>query len=100
VNKGKITQIIGPVVDLQFQELHVPAIYNAIEIPLKNGPTDNKLVLEVQQHLGGGAVRAVSMSSTDGLQRGMEAIDTEDSISVPGGPEVLGRIFNVLGRGG
>jgi len=94
MNKGIIKQIIGPVVDLEFKE-KIPQIYNAVEIKKKDG---GKLVLEVQQHLGGGVVRAVAMGATDGLQRQMEAIDTEAPISVPVGKETLGRVFNLLGE--
>jgi F-type H+-transporting ATPase subunit beta len=93
MNKGKIIQIIGAVVDVQFEEGKLPAIYNALETTI--GKT--KLVLEAQQHLGEGAVRAVAMSSTDGLKRGTDVTDTGAPISVPVGDEVLGRIFNVLG---
>ncbi len=94
MNKGKISQIIGAVVDLQFAENQLPPIYNALEI--KNGK--ETVVVEAQQHLGEGLVRAIAMSPTDGLKRGMEAVDTGDKISVPVGEEVLGRIFNVLGE--
>ncbi|MFH2136477.1 MAG: F0F1 ATP synthase subunit beta [Patescibacteria group bacterium] len=94
MNKGIIKQIIGPVVDLEFKE-KIPQIYNAVEIKKKDG---GKLVLEVQQHLGGGVVRAVAMGATDGLQRQMEAVDTESPISVPVGKETLGRMFNLLGE--
>jgi F-type H+-transporting ATPase subunit beta len=94
MNKGKIIQIIGAVVDVQFEEGKLPKIFNALETAI--GST--KLVLETQQHLGEGAVRAVAMSSTDGLKRGTEVIDTGAPISVPVGNEVLGRIFNVLGE--
>ncbi|MBU1146535.1 F0F1 ATP synthase subunit beta [Patescibacteria group bacterium] len=94
MNKGIIKQIIGPVVDLEFKE-KIPQIYNAVEIKKKDG---GKLVLEVQQHLGGGVVRAVAMGATDGLQRQMEAVDTEAPISVPVGKETLGRMFNLLGE--
>ncbi|MBI5071496.1 F0F1 ATP synthase subunit beta [Candidatus Falkowbacteria bacterium] len=94
MNKGIIKQIIGPVVDLEFKE-KVPQIYNAVEIKRKDG---GKLVLEVQQHLGGGMVRAVAMGVTEGLERQMEAIDTEAPISVPVGKETLGRVFNLLGE--
>lgn len=93
MNKGTITQIIGPVVDLQFKAGQLPAIYNALEITQGK----DKLVLEVQQHLGDDQVRAVSMGTTDGLTRGIEAVDTGAPISVPVGEEVLGRLFNVLG---
>ncbi len=92
--KGKITQVIGPVIDIEFGEKEVPAVYNAIEV--KNG--DTKLVLEVAAHLGDGKVRTVSMGPTDGLVRGMEAHDTGAPISVPVGKEILGRMFNLLGE--
>lgn len=94
MNKGIIKQIIGPVVDLEFKE-KIPQIYNALEIKRKDG---GKLVLEVQQHLGGNIVRAVAMGATDGLEREMEAIDTDAPISVPVGKETLGRVFNLLGE--
>ena len=96
VNKGKIVQVIGPVVDILFEEGQLPNLLSAIEIPLK----DKKLplVVEVAQHLGDDRVRCIAMDSTDGLVRGMDAIDTGAPISVPVGEEVLGRMFNVLGR--
>lgn len=94
MNKGTITQIIGPVLDVQFPEDKLPAIYNALEIPFGK----DKLIAEVQQHLGDGQVRAVSMGSTDGLKRGVEVTDTGAPISVPVGQEVLGRLFNVTGE--
>ncbi len=93
-NTGKVLQVIGPVVDLQFSEDKLPAIYNAVEILTG----DHSLIAEVQAHLGEGAVRAVAMGPTDGLKRGTEVVDTGAPISVPVGPEVLGRIFNVLGE--
>src|SRR6266545_1561180 len=93
MSKGKIVQIIGAVVDAQFEPKAMPEIYNALETSIGK----NKLTLEVQQHLGEGVVRTVAMSSTDGLKRGTEAIDTGAAISVPVGEEVLGRLFNVLG---
>lgn len=93
MNIGTVNQIIGPVVDVQFAEDKLPAIYNALEIDLNK----KNLVLEVQQHLGDGVVRAVAMDSTDGLKRGVKAVDTGAPISVPVGDEVLGRILNVLG---
>src|SRR6266542_2097960 len=95
MNIGVISQIIGPVLDLQFEEAKIPSIYNAVEVELAKG---GKLVAEVQQHLGEGVVRAVSMGPTDGLKRGMKATDTGAPISVPVGEEVLGRLFNVLGE--
>ena len=91
---GKVVQVIGPVVDIRFEKGHLPKLYNAIEI--KQG--DKRLVVEVAQHLGDDIVRCISMGSTDGLVRGMEAIDTGNAIMVPVGDEVLGRMFNVLGE--
>jgi len=91
--KGKITQIIGPVVDVRFDD-GLPAIYNALTIE-QNG---EKVVLEVQQHVGMHEVRAISMSTTDGLQRGQEVSDTGAAISVPVGEAVLGRMFDVVGN--
>src|SRR5919202_2515928 len=93
---GEITDIIGVVLNARFPDEHTPEIYNAIEIPLdSNG--GGRLVAEVQQHLGGGVVKAVAMSTTDGLRRGMRVIDTGQPIAVPVGPATLGRVFNVLG---
>jgi len=92
--KGKIVQIIGPVVDIRFEAGHLPQIYNAIKIDHQ----DETLVVEVLHHLGNDVVRCVAMSSTDGLVRGMTAIDTGSAIKVPVGEEVLGRVFNVLGK--
>jgi len=94
MNTGKITQIIGPVVDVEFSD-KLPEIYNALEIKLAKG---EKLVLEVHQHLGGNKVKAVAMGSTDGLKRGMAVTDTGESIQVPVGQETLGRMFNLLGK--
>lgn len=90
---GKITQVIGPVVDVAF-EGQPPAIYNALTIT----QGDSTLVLEVGQHLGGGEVRTIAMSSTDGLVRGMDVVDTGAPISVPVGKETLGRMFDVTGK--
>jgi F-type H+-transporting ATPase subunit beta len=92
---GKIVQIQGGVVDCEFDEAILPEIYHAIEVPRRD---QESLVLEVQKHLGHNLVRCVAMDTTDGLQRGMEAIGTGAAISVPVGPNTLGRIFNVLGR--
>ncbi|MCG8351420.1 MAG: F0F1 ATP synthase subunit beta [Chloroflexales bacterium] len=91
---GVINEIIGVVVTAQFSDGHLPEIYNAIEIPLDDG---GRLVCEVQQHLGNETVKAVAMGSTDGLQRGLPAVDTGRPIAVPVGPKTLGRVFNVLG---
>ena len=96
-NTGKILQVIGPVVDVQFAEDSLPAIYQALTIEFAVSGENEKLTLEVQQHLGEGVVRAVAMSSTEGLKRDMEVVDTGAAISVPVGEGVLGRIFNVTG---
>lgn len=96
-NIGKIIQVIGPVVDIQFDPKSVPEIYNALEIQHTVEGVTSKLILETQQHLGNGLVRAIAMSSTEGMVRGIEAKDTGAPISVPVGEEVLGRIFNVTG---
>ncbi len=93
-NKGKIAQIIGVVVDVHFPE-NLPAIFNALETKMPNGEI---LTLEVQQHLGSNTVRTVAMNTTDGLQRDGEVIDTGKAISVPVGPNTLGRMFNVTGK--
>ncbi len=92
-NKGTVIQVIGPVIDVKFEE-RLPNIYNALHIPLEKG----KLTVEVQQHLGNNVVRTVAMDSTEGLQRGVDAIDTGAPISIPVGKPVLGRILNVLGE--
>jgi F-type H+-transporting ATPase subunit beta len=96
-SQGNITQVLGAVVDVQFPSDKVPEIYNAIQIDYKVEGRVTKLVLEVQQHLGSGLVRAVAMSTTEGLVRGMPALDTGAPITVPVGNAVLGRIFNVTG---
>lgn len=97
-NKGKILQIIGPVLDIDFSGGSLPAINNAVEIKRKNTEgIDEVLITEVQQHLGESRVRTVAMDSTDGLVRGMEAVDTGIPISIPVGDEVLGRLINVTG---
>src|SRR5438105_5366197 len=96
---GKIVQIIGPVVDVEFEAGHLPEIYNALEIKSTGtaaGVID--IVAEVEQHLGENRVRAVAMKPTDGLQRGMKAVDLGRPITVPVGPETLGRVLNVLGE--
>ena len=92
-NIGKIVQIIGPVLDIRFEDCELPNILNAIEIDNKG----QRLVAEVAQHIGDNVVRCISMGSTDGLVRGMDAVDTGEGIKVPVGEETLGRIFNVLG---
>ena len=95
---GKIVQVTGPVVDVEFPEGHLPAIYNALKATNPAlGDTEGNLVLEVAQHLGQNVVRTISMDSTDGLSRGSAVTDTGDQITVPVGREVLGRILNVTG---
>ncbi len=94
-NTGKIVQVIGPVVDVAFENGELPQLLSAIEIPLKN---QDSLIVEVAQHIGDERVRCIAMGGTDGLVRGMDAIDTGAPIQVPVGDEVLGRMFNVLGR--
>ena len=98
MNTGKVIQVIGSTFDAEFSEENIPAIYNALKIELEFKGLKINLVGEVQQHLGGGKVRAVSLGSTDGLARGMEVIDTGDSVTVPVGEETLGRVFNLLGE--
>jgi len=105
MNKGTISQVIGPVVDVKFEEGKLPGIFNALEIALieadsnaKTATRNKTLTLEVQQQLPGNIVRTISMSSTDGLKRGMAVEDTGALISVPVGKATLGRIFNVLGK--
>ena len=91
---GKVIQVMGPVLDIRFKEGELPALLNAIEIQ-----TDGrKLIAEVAQQIGDDVVRCVAMSSTDGLVRGMEAVDTGGTITVPVGEECLGRVFNLLGE--
>ncbi|MCR4707038.1 MAG: F0F1 ATP synthase subunit beta [Clostridiales bacterium] len=93
-NKGKVAQVIGPVLDIRFENGELPALLNAVEI--KHG--DRSIVAEVAQHIGDDTIRCISMSSTDGLVRGAEAIDTGSPITVPVGEKCLGRIFNLLGE--
>ncbi len=94
-NEGLITQIIGPVIDVEFQNGDLPEIYDALEIYKEDG---QKVVAEVQQLLGESRVRSVAMSSTDGLQRGMKVVNTKNPIKIPVGKSILGRILNVLGE--
>ena len=98
-NIGRVVQVIGPVLDVEFDPEHLPDIYHALSLKSSgDGGNDVDLVVEVQQHIGRGMVRAVSMTSTDGVTRGMDVVDTGSAISVPVGPPVLGRIINVLGE--
>lgn len=94
-NEGLISQIIGPVIDVEFQSGELPEIYNALKITKDDG---TEVVAEVQQMLGSNKVRTVAMSSTDGLRRGMKVVDTKDSIKIPVGTPILGRILNVIGE--
>ncbi len=99
MNVGKINQIIGSVLDVTFDGGNLPEIYNALEVDVtKNDGSKVLVIAEVQQHLGGNNVRAIALSSTDGMQRGQEVRDRGEPISVPVGESTLGRIFNVLGE--
>ena len=98
MNTGRIIQVIGPVIDVEFPPEQLPEIYNAIKVDEKAGDMQIKITAEVMQHLGDNTVRCVAMSSTDGLVRGMQATDTGEPIKVPVGDGTLGRIFNVLGE--
>src|SRR5687767_9727192 len=99
VQVGRVVQVIGPVLDVEFEADHLPELYNALQIKgmaAEGFPID--VVAEVQQHIGRNQVRAVAMSSTDAVVRGMEVVDTGAPISVPVGEAALGRILNVLGE--
>ena len=93
-SQGKVTAVIGPVVDVSFEENSLPEILNALEIKKEDGST---LILEVQQHLGEDRVRTISMTGTEGLKRGMKVIDLGQPISMPVGDDIKGRLFNVVG---
>ena len=95
---GRVTQVIGSTFDIEFSEGNMPAIYNAVEIKSEHKGVKIDLVGEVQQHLGGGRVRAIALGSTDGMMRGMDVVDTGKPVSVPVGTATLGRVFNVLGQ--
>src|SRR3990172_9244445 len=97
-NIGRVVQVIGPVIDVEFEPDKMPAIYNALKVSTETEAGQIELIAEVQQHLPGSRARAVGMSSTDGLVRGTEVIDTGMPITMPVGKETLGRIFNVLGE--
>jgi F-type H+-transporting ATPase subunit beta len=97
-NVGKIVQVIGPVIDAEFSPDSMPEIYNALELHFEQDGRAQRLVFEVAQHIGRNQVRAVAMDSTDGVQRGMDVVDTGQAISVPVGEAALGRILNVLGE--
>src|SRR5436853_4213261 len=101
-NIGKVTQVIGSTLDAHFSEDQLPGIYNALRVEVPRtvlGQTSTEtLWCEVAQHLGGGRVRAVALGSTDGLQRGVDILDTGSPITVPRGLETLGRVFNLVGE--
>src|SRR2546421_2147457 len=94
---GRIVQVIGSTFDAEFEEGHLPEIYNALKIDTVAKDVPIRLTGEVQQHLGGNRVRCVALGSTDGLVRGMKAVDTGKPVTVPVGKETLGRVFNLLG---
>ncbi len=98
MSKGRVTQILGPVVDVKFDDGHLPEIYNALKVQYQSQGEEFELTLEVALHLGDDSVRTIAMSSTEGVQRGAEVIDLGSPISVPVGNETLGRVFNVLGE--
>ena len=93
---GRITQIIGAVVDVEFEPQGLPGLFNALEV-VKPG-TEETITLEVQQHIGNSWVRCIAMTPTEGLRRGLAVEDTGDAIQVPVGPETLGRVFDVTGK--
>jgi F-type H+-transporting ATPase subunit beta len=97
-HSGKIVQVIGPVIDVEFEAGHLPEIYNALRVVANTAAGQIDVICEVEQHLGENRVRAVAMKPTDGMQRGMQAIDLGEPISVPVGPQTLGRVLNVLGE--
>jgi F-type H+-transporting ATPase subunit beta len=95
---GKVVQVIGPVVDIEFADGYLPDIYNALRVVSSAGEQPIDVVVEVEQHLGEGRVRTIAMKPTDGMQRGMQVVDTGAPITVPVGPKTLGRVLNVLGE--
>ncbi|HZL84371.1 MAG TPA: F0F1 ATP synthase subunit beta [Candidatus Krumholzibacteria bacterium] len=97
-NKGKIVQVIGSTLDAQFRQEELPSIYNALQVEFEHGGQRRLLWCEVEQHIGGGKVRAVALGSTDGLRRGLEITDTGSPITVPVGEGNLGRVFNLVGE--
>jgi F-type H+-transporting ATPase subunit beta len=97
-NTGRVVQVIGPVLDVEFEPEHLPELYNALVVELEGGGGARRVVVEVQQHIGRNQVRAVAMSTTDGVVRGMPVVDTGQPITVPVGKPALGRILNVVGE--
>ncbi len=98
MNTGKVIQVIGSTFDVEFEEKHLPSIYNALKVDTEYKGRHIKVTGEVQLHLGGGKVRAVALGSTDGLARGVEVVDTGQAVTVPVGEATLGRVFNLLGE--
>ena len=98
IKRGKVVQVVGSTLDAEFEEGHLPEILNALYIDKEVEGIQKHVVCEVQQHLGGGRVRAIALESTDGISRGDNIIDTGKHIMVPVGNETIGRIFNVLGK--
>src|SRR5687768_17693478 len=98
VKTGKVVQVIGPVVDIEFESGNLPAIFNAVRVTGEAGGESVDIVVEVEQHLGESRVRTVAMKPTDGMQRGMRAVDLGEPITMPVGPATLGRVMNVLGE--
>ena len=96
--EGHVVQVIGPAVDVEFPEGHLPAIYNAVEVHATSEMGELNVVLEVAQHLGENRVRCISMEPTDGMVRGMKAVDSGAPITMPVGRETLGRVLSVIGR--
>src|SRR5262245_32292783 len=97
IRKGKIVQVVGPVVDVEFSD-SLPGIYKALTVEYKTNGKPSKLTLEVQQHLGDNWVRTIAMSGTEGIKRGLEVKDTGGPISMPVGDAVMGRVFDVTGN--
>src|SRR5215212_1422282 len=97
-NVGRVIQVIGSVLDVEFDAERLPELYNALELTVRDEDGEHKVVAEVQQHIGRNQARAVAMSTTDSVTRGMEVTDTGAPISVPVGAPALGRILNVLGE--
>ena len=95
---GKVTQVIGSTFDAEFPEGSLPEIYNALKINSEHKGVKLELTGEVQQHLGGGRIRAIALGSTEGMMRGLDVVDTGKPLSVPVGEGTLGRVFNVLGE--
>ena len=95
--RGKVVEIIGPTISVEFPEGQLPAIYNAVKIVSEHKGEKINLTGEVQQHLGGGRVRCIALGSTDGLIRGQDCVDTGEPVKVPVGKATLGRVFNVTG---